>query len=97
MLLRDVTGKCCVLDHRSQQLSRVASSVIRAELIAFDDTYDRAYAMAFNLFNMSGLNVPLKQYAYSKILFDVITRGSNTTERHLNIDIEFARGGSNRG
>jgi hypothetical protein len=97
MFLRDATGRCCVLDYRSYKCRRVARSVLSAELIAFAGAYDRGYAMAFDLSDMLGHNVPLKLYTDSKGLFDVITRGSNTTERRLQIDIAFAREGFNRG
>lgn len=79
---------------RSYKARRVTRSVMGAELISFSDMFDTAFTLSQELKQLlPGRNVPVNLFTDSKSLFDVISKGSRTSERRLMIDIASAREG----
>jgi hypothetical protein len=95
--LADENSNCCPLEFKSLKAKRVTRSILGGELIAFAESFDRGFALRDDLQAMLGTIIPLKMYTDSKCLFDVITKGSMTAERRLQIDIALAREGFNKG
>jgi hypothetical protein len=91
VFLADRSRQHCVLDYRSTKAQRVTRSVLGGELIAFTEAFDRAFALKHDMEDVTGRRVPLNMYTDSKCLFDVLTKGSTTAERRLQIDIAMAR------
>ena len=52
-----------------------------AEISAFADAFDAAYAIKFDLEKVLNKTIPLLMFIDSKALFDVITRSKYTTEK----------------
>jgi len=68
------------------------------ELIAFSDMFDAAYTLAEELRQViPAAAVPLHLFTDSKSLFDVISKGSKTSEKRLMLDIACTREGFARG
>jgi hypothetical protein len=65
--------------------------VLGGELIALAEAFDRSFILKHDIEDMLGIQVPLKLYTDSQSLFDVITKGSMTSERRLMIDIALAQ------
>lgn len=63
------------------------------EVIAFSDMFDLAIAIPLELSTMMGKSVPLQLLTDSKSLFDVISKGSRTSEKRSMLDIAAAREG----
>ncbi len=62
-----------------------------AEVIAFSDAFDVGYTLATELSSLLGRKVPLILLTDSKSLFDVISKGSRTSEKRMMLDIAAAR------
>jgi hypothetical protein len=91
IFLADESHTCCVVDFRSVKAQRVSRSVLGGELIALAEAFDRSFILKHDIEDMLGIQVPLKLYTDSQSLFDVITKGSMTSERRLMIDIALAQ------
>ena len=97
ILLADATGKCAVISYRSYTCRRRVRSVLGSETLAFVDGFDQAYLVREQLRAIFARRIPLKIFMDSKTLFDVLTRGTLTTERRLVIDLMVAREAYERG
>lgn len=96
VFIGDNSGKVIPIQFKSYKARRVVRSAMAAELIAFGDMFDVAYTLAEELRHLHpGLHVPVKLYTDSKSLFDVISKGSRTSEKRLMLDIAAARQGFN--
>ena len=61
------------------------------ELIAFADEFDRVWMLRYDLKRIYHQDVPITMLTDSKQVFDVIMKGSRTSERRLMIDICASR------
>ena len=68
----------------------VASSVLGAELVAFSDMFDKAFAIRHQLQQTTNTRAPLYLMTDSKCLFEVLSKGSHALERRLMIDVAIA-------
>jgi hypothetical protein len=75
---------------------RVTRSILAGELIAFAEAFDRSFVLKSDLEDMLNVKIPIRMYTDSQSLFDVISKGSMTAERRLQIDIALAREGFDR-
>jgi hypothetical protein len=94
--LADNYNVCAILDFKSMKARRITRSILAGELIAFAEAFDRAFVMRSDLEDMLGISIPLRMYTDNQSLFDVISKGSMTAERRLQIDIALAREGFDR-
>ena len=65
--------------------------------MAFVDEFDLAYLLREQLIRVLRTRLPIKMLTDSKTLFDVVTRGTLTTERRLVIDLMAVRESYARG
>ena len=73
-------------------------SVLAAELIAFVDLFDQAFAMASDLGKFTSKEkLPKTLLTDSKTLFDILTKGSRTSEMLLMLDVAATREGYRNG
>lgn len=63
------------------------------EVVAFSDLSDIAPVHAAELGRMVGCKIPIHLLTDSKSLFDVVSRGSRTSEKRLMLDIVDTRKG----
>lgn len=96
ILLCDASNHAHVLQYCSKNSKRVVRSILGGEVYAFADGFDRAYIMRHDLQMILKKNIQLHMYTDSLQMFDVITKGSSTTEKRLMIDIASARQCYNR-
>ena len=82
---------------KSYKARRVTRSVMSAEVISFSDMFDVCYKLAHDLKSMlQNREVPIQLYTDSKSLFDVISRGTQTSEKRLMLDIAALEKGLRR-
>jgi hypothetical protein len=91
ILLTDFNGNCVFLDYTSWQSKRIVRFVLRAEMLAFSEGFDRAFAIRHELKSLLSSTVPISVLTDSKGLFDVIVESSSTQERRLMIDVAAAK------
>jgi hypothetical protein len=65
-------------------------------LIAFAEAFDRSFVLKSDLEDMLNVKIPIRIYADSQSVFDVISKGSTTAESRLQIGIALAREGFDR-
>ena len=66
-------------------------SVLSAEVIAFADLFDDAFALRSQIEHALGLSVPIHMLTDSKSLFDIISKGSRTNEKRIMLDTHATR------
>lgn len=91
ILLCDAAGNSCPLVFKSYKSRRVTRSAMAGEAISFADMSDAAVTMTKELSNLLHRKVSLQLFTDSKCLFDVISKGSRTSEKRLMLDIAVAR------
>ena len=64
---------------------------MRAEIAAFSDMLDEAYAIQYTLHQELGVKPPTHRMTDSESLFDVISKGSRASKRKLKVDIAASR------
>ncbi len=62
-------------------------------MIVFSDMFDAAFTMAAELKKMIEKHAPLRLLSDSESTFDVISKGSRTSEKRMMIDIAATREG----
>ncbi len=92
-LLGDATGTILPLSFRSYKAKRVTRSVLAGEVIAFSDLFDVAATLAMELKALLHVSIPVQLFTDSKCLFDIISKGSRTSEKRLMLDVAAAREG----
>ena len=63
------------------------------EVIAFSDLFDVAFTLAHEVKFITGSQIPVQLLTDSTSLFDVISKGSGTSEKRMMLDIAAARKG----
>ena len=90
--LADGTGQSIPVYFKSYKAGRVTRSVLEAELIAFSDLFDHAFNLSDEIRAIHpDAVIPVKLLTDNKSLFDVISKGSKTSEKRLMQDIACAR------
>ena len=72
---------------------RVARSALSAEVIAFADLFDDALALKSQMEHELQHPVPVHLLTDSKSHFDIISKGSRTSEKCIMLDVHAAREG----
>lgn len=91
IILCDSSGRAHILDYSSKKSKRVVRSIMGAEVYAFADAFDRSFVIRKDLERLLGVKIQLHMFTDSKQLFDAMTKGQQTTEKRLMIDIAAAR------
>lgn len=91
IILCDGEGHAHILDYSSKKSKRVVRSIMGGEVYAFADAFDKAFVIRKDMENTLGVKLPLHMFTDSKQLFDAMTKGQQTTEKRLMIDISAAR------
>lgn len=91
IFLIDDSNHAIPIVFKSYKSRRVTRSVLPAEVIAFADVFDDAYALRSQLEQIMQRAVPLQLLTDSKSLFDIISKGSRTSEKRIMLDIHAAR------
>ena len=92
-LLADDSGSVVPIYFKSYKSRRVTRSVMAGKVIAFSDLFDVAATLSDELQAVLGKKVPVQLFTDSKSLFDVISRGTRTSEKRMMLDIAAAREG----
>lgn len=87
----DDEGNATPVTIKSYKSWRVTRSVLAAEVIAFADLFDNAYSIRPSLEQELGRLVPLYFLTDSKYLYDIISKGSRPSEKHLMLDVYATR------
>ena len=91
--LGDESGAAIPIHFKSYKSKRITRSVMAGEVIAFSDMFDVAATLSQELELILGRKVPVQLFTDSKFLFDVISKGSRTSEKRTMLDIAAARQG----
>ena len=87
----DDTGAVVPFHFKSYKARRVTRSVMAAEVIAFSDLFDVATTLSQELEKLLRKRVPVQLLTDSKSLFDIISKGTRTSEKRMMLDIAAAR------
>ena len=87
------TGAVIPIPFKSYKAGRVTRSVMAGEVIDFSDLFDVVGVLSVEIEALFGTNVPVQLLNDSKSLFDVISKGSRTSEKRMMLDIAAAREG----
>lgn len=94
VFIGDSIDRVIPLIFKSYKARRVTRSVLGAELIAFSDMFDVSYTLRCELEHLCGGDtVPVQLFTDNKTLFDVVSKGSRTSEKRLMLDIACTREG----
>ena len=91
--LGDETGSVAPISFKSYKSKRVTRSVMAGEVIAFSDLFDVAATLSDEVGKILGKKIPVRLFTDNKSLFDVISKGSRTSEKRMMLDIAAAREG----
>ena len=91
ILLADDTNAFLPISFKIYKSRRVTRSVLSAEVIAFVDMFHDAYAMCTQVRQAIRRSVPMHLMADSKSLFDIVSKGSRTSEKRIRFDIHAGR------
>ena len=84
----DAAIRICFKSYKSRRVTR---SVLSAEVIAFADLFDDAVALRYQIEQALKRAVPMHLLTNSKSLFDIISKGSKSSEKRIMLDIHAAR------
>ena len=91
ILLMDDTNRVIPISFKSYKSRRVERSVLSAEVIAFSNLFDDAYTIRSQTENAIGRAIPMHLLTDSKSLFDIISKGSRTSEKRIMHEIHANR------
>ncbi len=89
----DRYGNSVPISFKSYKSKRIVRSAIAGEVIAFSDLFDVAVTLTAELGDVFGRQIRVQLFTDSKSLFDVISKGSRTSEKRMMLDIAAAREG----
>ena len=94
VFVSDNTSAAIPIQFKSYKACCVVRSAMAAELIVFSDMFDAAHTMAEERRALyPGCTIPVKLYTDNKCFFEVISKGTCTSEKRLMLDIAAAREG----
>ncbi|CAN8072966.1 unnamed protein product [Agarophyton chilense] len=93
VFLGDGTDNVVPIHFKSYKAKRVTRSAMADELIAFSDLFDVTTTLSAEMSLIMNRDIPVQLFTDSKSLFDVISKGSRTSEKRLMLDIAAARQG----
>ena len=94
LFLADASSNFVPIIYKSYKARCVTTSVPAAELIAFSNLFDASYTLTKELEKLLGRRkVAVQLLTNSKSLFDIISKGSRTSEKRVMLDIARARQG----
>lgn len=91
--LGDATGAAIPISYNSNKSGRVTRSAMAGEVISFSDTFYIAGTLLDELKLLTGNDIPVQLLTDSKSLFDVISKGSRTSEMRMMLYIAAAHEG----
>ena len=91
--LSDCYGRSVPITFNSGKSKRVVRSAMAGEVIAFSDLFDIATTLASELGEIYSRRISVQLLTDCKALFDVISKGSRTSEKRTMLDIAVAREG----
>lgn len=91
--LGDDTGAVVPIHFKPYKSRRVTRSAMAGEVIEFSDLFDVAATLADEISSIMGKKIPVQFFTDSKSVFDVISKGSRTSEIGMMLDIAAARQG----
>jgi len=91
ILLMDKSHNAIPIHFRSYKSRRKARSAMTAEVLAFSDMVDAATTLSLEMKELIARRPPVQLLTDSLCLFDIISKGSRTTEKRTMIDIAAAR------
>ena len=87
ILLMDGTDASVPILFKIYKSRRVTRSVLSGEVIGFADLFDDAFSIRHRLEQGLRRGVPMHQLTDSKSLFDIIKKGSRTSEKRIMVDL----------
>lgn len=97
ILLVNDTNQAAPIVFRSYKARRVTRYVMPGKIIAFSYKFNYAIDLTNELSQMLKKRIPLQLLTDSKCLFDVISKGSRTSEKRMILDTAAAREGIKEG
>ena len=91
ILLIDDDNNSIPIAFKSYKSRRVTRSVLSAEVIAFANLFDYAFSIRSQIEQALRRGVPMHLLTDSKSLFDIISKGSRTSEKRIMLDIHATR------
>lgn len=91
LLLCDFGDNAHIIDYRSNKTRKVVRSTMGGEVAAFMEGFNHPFSFARDLQAVLGRIVLVYMYTDPKQLFDASTRGNQTTERRLMVEIMAVR------
>ena len=91
VFLSDKHRNSIPLMFKSYKARRVTRSAMSAEVIAFSDMSDAAITFSAELGTLTDQKIPVQLLTDSKSLFDIISKGSRTSEKRMMLYIAASR------
>eukprot|EP00171_Calliarthron_tuberculosum_P022145 IDg22145t1 len=91
--IADKNNSAVPIHFKSYKSKRVVRSAMAGEVIAFSDLFDVAMTLASELHTILNKHIPVQLLTDSKSLFDVISKGTRTSEKRTMLEIAAAREG----
>ena len=91
ILLTDNESNAVPIIYKSYKSRRVTRSVLSAEVIAFADLFDDALSLKSQIEHALRRTISIHLQTDSKSLFDIISKGSCTSEKRIMLHIHSAR------
>ena len=97
ILLVDKHDTASIVHYGSSKCTRVARSVMAAELLALVFGFDHAFVVQYLVKELLGRLIPIDIYIDSRTAFNCVGKDANTTEKRLQIDAASVRQAIRRG
>lgn len=91
ILLVNKSGNAAPITFKSYTARRVTRSAMSGEIIALSDMFYFAIAISAELSTVLGCQIPTQLLTDSNSLFDIISKGTRTSEKCSMLDIAAAR------
>ena len=93
ILLTNGSNSAITIVFKIYKSRRVARSVLSAEVIVLPDLFDDALALKSQIEHALQHTVPVHLLTDSKSLFNIISKGSRTSEKRIMLDVHATREG----